>query len=179
MVGNGNDDGAPPRERSGWRILGVVGVTASLLVVVLLAAARPEPGGAAVATSGLVLVAGVAALVALTGTSADRAVWLATTGLVCVIAGSGIGRTREEVFQGGGARDGHGGDVVAQLDTWWPLVGLGAALVTGAVVWVLARQALDDRSHPGLATGSLAVLAAGTVGITVALAELVVGEWLA
>lgn len=159
--------------------LGAVGLTVSLLLVVAVAAAAHEPAASTTAVTAVLLALGVAGLLALTRTWRDPAVWLSVAGLVFVTVGSGIGRAREEAFEGGGARGGRGGDVVARLDTRWPLVALGAALVVGALVWLVVRTSADDRSLPAVATGSLAVLAAGIAGITVALAEVVVGEWVA
>lgn len=121
-----------------------------------------------------VLVVAIGGIVVASGTGSEGWTWLGTVGLAVVALGSGLGRPGDdEVFLG---NDQGGGDVVARLDTWWPVVAIGLVLLLAALGWMSVRV-IGGRFEQGAALGSLLGLALGVVALAVVTREVVVGQW--
>jgi len=122
----------------------------------------------------LVTVAVIAVVLLTTARWNDRRAWLGGVGLVLVAAGSGIGRSRTDVYDRAASE---GGEVIGRLDTLWPLVLLGIAVSVAALLWSF-RGPRETRSRAVLATGSLFAVAAGYLFVAVLMRDLVVSQWI-
>ncbi|HYI62287.1 MAG TPA: hypothetical protein VEW93_10850 [Acidimicrobiales bacterium] len=169
---------AAPGRPAPWRLRATLAGAAAVVVLVILAhgeaATRPGDGEALLAA--VVGAASLPALAALAGRARGRVapgLLLALGGVAVVAVGSGVGRARRVSLVL--APDGLSGSSQRILQTWWPVVVLGLALVAAGVVvaWVERRPALgvDDRVRVRAVVGACVALAGGIVAIAVVLRE--------
>lgn len=159
-------------DRSRVELLAAIVVVAlvALLFVTWMASYTLTPERA-VPWIAAVLVLAVGGIVACSRTWSAGPTWLGAVGLALVAVGSGLGRPGDDVYRG--IQEGRG-DVVARLDTWWPVVVVGLASLVAAVVWVVVTYV--HRSQQA-AVASLVVLALGVMLIALVNREVVTAEW--
>jgi hypothetical protein len=137
-------------------------VASALLATVWLARNERTPAWARPAIA-IVLVVAAFLVVRVTDAWRRHAAWFSVGAVVLALIGSGFLRERTEHDVGQG-----GGDTIARLDVWWPLLAL--AVVVAVLVLVVAR------ARPAVVP--LATLALGVIIVTLLTRDVVTGHWI-
>jgi hypothetical protein len=163
---------------AGLSLLLVAVVVLGALVVVAMVASIGRVPGWALAVVGLATASVVVLVASFTSSWRDPPTWLAVAGVALVVAGSGIGRTRDPYYTGSFATDLEG-EIVGRLPMTPVLVAVGALLLAGAFLWVTGALGGRARRRSAAGVATLAAYALGVVVIAVVWQDVTVGAWMA